>query len=120
MQAVGPTQLIVLLVAVAITAAASGFLGSVVVRRRKRRARGVFALGFLCGVTAGALLRTRRRIRHALGHGVGVRSRTVETRGDTYRLAARVLALAVTAGRDATPFVNRQPARHRSRLAGRP
>jgi len=120
MQAVGPTQLIVLLVAVAITAAACGFLGSVVVRRRKRRARGVFALGFLCGVTAGALLRTRRRIRHALGQGVGVRARTVETRGDAYRLAARVLALAVTAGRDATPFVNRQPARHRSRLAGRP
>ncbi|MDT5118083.1 MAG: hypothetical protein QOE30_3822 [Mycobacterium sp.] len=118
MQAVGPTQLIVLLVAVAITAAACGFLGSVVVRRRKRRARGVFVLGFLCGVTAGALLRTRRHIRHALGRGV--RSRTVETRGDAYRLAARTLALAVTAGRDATPFVNRQPARHRSRLAGRP
>jgi hypothetical protein len=37
MQAVGPTQLIVLLVAVAITAAASGFLGSVVVRRTRTR-----------------------------------------------------------------------------------
>lgn len=99
MQAVGPTQLIVLLVAVAIVAATSGFLGSVVVRRRKRRARGVFVLGFLCGVTAGTFLRTRRRIRHALGQGVGLRSRRVETRSDAYRFAARALALAATAGK---------------------
>jgi hypothetical protein len=111
MQAVGPTQLIVLLVTVAIVAAACGFLGSVVVRRRKRRARGVFVLGFLCGVTAGALLRTRRRIRHALGQGVGVRPRRIETRGDAYRFAARALGLAVMAGRDAAPFANRQSGR---------
>lgn len=88
MQAVGPTQLIVLLVAVAVIAAACGFLGSALVRRRKRRARGVFVLGFLCGVTASTLVRTRRRVRHAL---------RIETRSDAYRLAARVLAL--TAGR---------------------
>ena len=87
MQAVGPTQLIALLVAVAIVAAASGFLGSVVVRRRKRRARGVFVLGFLCGMTAGPLLRMRRRIRH------------VETHSDAYRLAARAVMLAMTAGK---------------------
>jgi len=97
MQAVGPTQLIMLLVAVAVVAAAAGFLASVVVRRNKRRTRGVFVLGFLCGVTAGALVRTRRRIRHALGPCVGARPRRVETRGDAYRLAAR--ALALTAGR---------------------
>jgi cytochrome c biogenesis factor len=97
MQAVGPTQLIVLLVAVAVVAAASGFLGSVMLRRRKRRARGVFLFGFLCGVAASALLLTRRRIRHALGQVVGIRPRKAETRSDAYRLATRVLAL--TAGR---------------------
>ena len=99
MQAVGTTQLIVLLLAVAVVAAASGFLGSVVVRRRKRRARGIFVLGFLCGVTAGAFLRTRRRIRHALGQGVRVRPRRVDARSEAHRFAARVLALAVTAGK---------------------
>jgi hypothetical protein len=99
MQAVGPTQLIVLLVAVAVVAAASGFLGSIVVRRRKRRARGVFVLGFLCGVTASALLRTRRRIRHALGQVVGIRLRKSETRSDAYRLATRVLALTASRSR---------------------
>lgn len=99
MQAVGTTQLIVLVVVVAFVAAASGFLVSIVARRRRRRIRGVFALGFLCGVTAGTILRARRRIRHALGHGVGVRSRRVETRGDAYRLAARALAMAATAGK---------------------
>ena len=99
MQAVGPTQLIVLLLAVAIVAAASGFLGSVVMRRRKRRARGVFVLGFLCGVTAGPLLRMRRQIRHALGQGVGRRPRRVETRSDAHRLAVRALALAATAAK---------------------
>ena len=93
MQAVGPTQLIVLLLAVAVGAAAAGFLASVVMRRRKRRARGVFVFGFLCGVTAGPLLRMRRRIRRALGPGVGRRPRRAETRSDAYRLAARALAL---------------------------
>jgi uncharacterized membrane protein YeaQ/YmgE (transglycosylase-associated protein family) len=106
MQAVGPTQLIILLVAVAVVGVAAGFLASVVVRRNKRRTRGghfaprvrsVFVLGFLCGVTAGALVRTRRRIRHVLGTRVGVRPRRAETRSDAYRLAAR--ALALTAGR---------------------
>jgi hypothetical protein len=103
MEAVGPTQLIVLLIAVAAIAATSGFLGSVVVRRRKRRTRGIFVLGFLCGVTAGTILRTRRRILYALGavgHGVGVRPRSAGTRGDAYRFAAHALTLAMTAGRD--------------------
>lgn len=103
MQAVGPTQLIVLLIAVAAIASASGFLGSVVVRRRTRRARGVFVLGFLCGVTAGVILRTRRRILYALGavgHDVGVRPRRAGTRDDAYRFAARALTHAVTAGRN--------------------
>ncbi|MDT5068865.1 MAG: hypothetical protein QOK02_5020 [Mycobacterium sp.] len=99
MQAVGPTQLLVLLAAVAIVAAASGFLGSVVMRRRRHRARGVFVLGFLCGVAAGALPRTRRRIRYALrGVSRGIPPRRAETRSDAYRLAARAVMLAMTAG----------------------
>jgi hypothetical protein len=102
MQAVGPMQLILLLVAVAMIAAACGFLGSLVVQRKKRRARGYFVLGFLCGVTASAILRVRRRSLHALGavgQRVGVRPR--ETRGDAYRFAARALNLVLPAGRDA-------------------
>ena len=102
MQAVGATHLIVLLIAVAAIGVASGFLGSILVRRRKRRARRIFVLGFLCGVTAGAILRTRRRTVYALGafgHDVGVLPRRAGTRGDAYRFAARTLALAVTAGR---------------------
>lgn len=99
MQAVGTTQLIVLLVGVAIIAATTGFLASVVVRRRRRRARGVFVLGFLCGVTAGAVVRTRRRIRRALAQGVGGRPRRIETRSDAYRFAAHALALAATSAK---------------------
>jgi hypothetical protein len=79
MQAVGPTQLILLLVAVAIIAAVCGFLGSLVMQRKKRRARGYFLVGFLCGATATSIRRMRRR---------GVR-----------RFAARALTLALPAGR---------------------
>jgi hypothetical protein len=102
MQAVGPTQLILLLVAVAAIAAAAGFLGSVVMQRKKRRARGYFVLGFLCGVTATAILRVRRRSLHALGAvGRRVGVRPAETRGGAYRFAARALSIAVTSERDA-------------------
>jgi uncharacterized membrane protein YeaQ/YmgE (transglycosylase-associated protein family) len=56
-----PTHLIALLVAVAIIAAICGFFASAVARRNKRRARGFFLLGFICGLMAGATLRGRRR-----------------------------------------------------------
>jgi uncharacterized membrane protein YbhN (UPF0104 family) len=104
MQAVGATHLVVLLVAVAVIAGASGFFGSVVLRRRKRRARGVFVLGFVCGVTAGAILRARRRIHRALGAGrqrTGVPAWRRGTRTDAYRLAARALTLAMSSWPDA-------------------
>ena len=60
MGSIGPTHLISLLVAVAIIAATCGFIASAVARRNKRRTRGVFALGFLSGLMAGAILRRTR------------------------------------------------------------
>lgn len=102
MQAVGPTQLILLLVAVAIIAAACGFLGSLIVQRKKRRARGYFVLGFLCGATATTIMRARRRSLRplaAVGQRIGLRR--PETRSDAYRFATRALTLALPAGRDA-------------------
>ena len=67
MGSLGPTHLIALLVAVAIIAAMCGFIASAVARRNKRRARGFFLLGFVCGLMAGAILRGRRRGLNALG-----------------------------------------------------
>lgn len=100
MQAVGPTQLILLLVAVAIIAAACGFLGSLIVQRKKRPVCGYFVVGFLCGVTATTIMRARRRSLRALGavgQRIGVRPR--ETRGGAHRFAARALTLALPTGR---------------------
>ena len=57
MGSLGPTQLLCLLLAVAIIAATSGFFASVVMRRIKRRARGFFVLGFLSGLMASTALR---------------------------------------------------------------
>jgi hypothetical protein len=56
MGSLGPMHLLAVLLAVAIIAATSGFL---VARRTKRRARGIFAVGFFCGLTAGTVLRRR-------------------------------------------------------------
>jgi hypothetical protein len=60
MGSVGPTQLIALLVAVAVIAATSGFVASTVALKKKR-ARKFFALGFLCGFVANPIVRRRRR-----------------------------------------------------------
>ncbi|WP_199253645.1 hypothetical protein [Mycolicibacterium mengxianglii] len=54
-------QLFLLLVAVAVVAATFGYIGSVAVRRRSRRRRGAFLLGFLCGSAVGIILPQRRR-----------------------------------------------------------
>ena len=62
-----PTHLIALLVAVAIIAAICGFIASAAARRNKRRARGLFLVGFFCGLMAGTILRGRRRGLNALG-----------------------------------------------------
>jgi hypothetical protein len=67
-----------------IGAVAGGCVVSVVSRNRKRRARGLFLLGFLCGSTATALLRSRRRVLKALA----VLTRRAEVSG-IQRLLAR-------------------------------
>lgn len=61
MGSLGPTPLIALLFAVAVIAATAGFVTSVVVQRNRRRTRGIFLVGFFCGVMAGAVRRARRR-----------------------------------------------------------
>ena len=60
MGSLGPTAPIAVLLAVAIVAAISGFIASVLARRNKRRARGIFVVGFACGLVAGTVLRRRR------------------------------------------------------------
>jgi hypothetical protein len=66
MGSVGPTQLIALLVAVAVIAATSGFLASTVALKKKR-ARKFFALGFLCGFVASPIMLRKRRGMNVLG-----------------------------------------------------
>jgi hypothetical protein len=60
MSAAGPLQLL-LLAAIAGTGALCGFLAAAVILRKKRRARGYFALGVLAGLTAAAVTRGRYR-----------------------------------------------------------
>jgi uncharacterized membrane protein YjdF len=67
MGSVGPTQLIVLLLAVAFISATGGFVASAIARRNKRRARGFFLLGFVCGFIARPILRRRLRGLNMLG-----------------------------------------------------
>jgi hypothetical protein len=61
MGSLGTTQYIVLLMAVACTAALCGFVASMLVRRKKQRARRSFIVGFLFGFTAGVVVRRRWR-----------------------------------------------------------
>jgi|EndMetStandDraft_2_1072991.scaffolds.fasta_scaffold30904_2 hypothetical protein len=87
MGSLGSTQLIALLLAVAIIAAIGGFVASGVARRNKRRARRLFVVGFFCGLTVGAILHGRRRGVDAVRAGI---------RGDTVRFAARALTFAAS------------------------
>jgi hypothetical protein len=65
MGSLGPTHLIALLLAVAIVAATGGFVASAIARTNKRPTHRLFLLGCVCGLTAGAVLRGRRRSLHA-------------------------------------------------------
>jgi hypothetical protein len=60
MGSLGTTQLF-LLVVVASAAALCGFVASMLVRRKKQRARRSFMVGFLFGFTAGVVVRRRWR-----------------------------------------------------------
>jgi hypothetical protein len=55
----GPPQLIAVLVALAATASLCGYTASALARRKRRRAKRFFIAGFLCGFTVGVV--TRRR-----------------------------------------------------------
>jgi hypothetical protein len=61
MGSLGPTHLIALILAVALTAWITGFVAAAATHRKKRHARRFMALGFVCGLMAGATLRGRRR-----------------------------------------------------------
>jgi hypothetical protein len=99
MGSLGPTQLISLLLAVAIIAATCGLIASAVARRNKRRARGFFVLGFFCGLIAGPILRRRRRGLNALeavARCTAVRLPGAGKRYGTDHFAAHALTLAAS------------------------
>jgi len=99
MGSLGPTHLVALLLLVATIAAIGGYVASAVGRRNRRRARGPFFLGFVCGVMAGAILRGRRHGLNALGALAGrtdVRPLGAGIRRDTVRIAARALTFAAS------------------------
>lgn len=96
---IAPMQVIPPLFAVAIVAAICGYMASAVARRKKRRARGVFLLGFFCGFTTIAILRGRRRglkAFRAIVRGADVRPQWVGIRSGTGRFAVHTLALAAS------------------------
>jgi hypothetical protein len=86
MGALGPTGLMVLLLAVAAIASACGYVTSAVARKNKRRTRAVFVLGFLAGSLTNAVARERRRgtYRSAVG-------RTRMVNSISQRVSSRVL-----------------------------
>jgi hypothetical protein len=61
MGSLGGTQLIALLLAVAAFGSITGFIASAAIQRKRRHARRFLALGFVCGLMAGAVLRGRLR-----------------------------------------------------------
>jgi hypothetical protein len=92
------TQLVSLVLAVAAVGVTGGFIASAVVRRKKRRARGIFVLGFFCGLMAGSVLVARRRGQNTFAtaaHGIHLRG----LRTAVGQRAARRLPLRRFSGR---------------------
>jgi hypothetical protein len=99
MGSLGPAYLISLLLAVAMIAAACGFITSAVSRRNKRRTHRLFLLGFVCGLIAGLILRRRLRGLNALraiARCTDVRLLSVGKRYGTDRFAARALTFVAS------------------------
>ena len=93
MEAAGLADVVWLLVGLAVIAAACTFSWSIVARK-KRRARGFFVLGFICGVTAGVMLKRRRRAFQGLGpvlRWLGVRRWIAEIYSGAEYFTARAL-----------------------------
>ena len=94
MGSLGPTHLVSLLLVVVIIAATYGLFALAVARRKHRRARGLFLLGFFCGFMSCATLRGRCRGLEALG-AVGRCAQVFALRAGllcgTCRFAARML-----------------------------
>jgi outer membrane lipoprotein SlyB len=102
MGALGLMQLFWLLLVVAIVAALGGYLGSAISRRNKRRARGIFLLGFFCGSVAGAILREKRdrtRVLAVIARHRGLRAPAAEIWRSTYRFASRTDLMAASSVR---------------------
>jgi hypothetical protein len=66
MGSLGPTHLVVLILVVAAVAGTAGFFAAPVIRTNRRRARGFFVLGFVCGMTTAAVRRHKRRVLRVL------------------------------------------------------
>jgi hypothetical protein len=99
MGSLGPAYLISLLLAVAIIAAACGFITSAVSRRNKRRTHRLFLLGFVCGLIAGPILRRRLRGLNALGavaRCIDARLPSAGKRYGTDYFAARAIAFVAS------------------------
>jgi hypothetical protein len=99
MGSLGTTHLIALLLLVATIAAMGGYVASAVGRRNRRRARGPFILGLVCGLMAGAILRGRCHALNALGALAGrtdARPLGAGISRDTVRIAARALRFAAS------------------------
>lgn len=106
-------QLTSLVLAVAAIGATGGFVASAVARRKKRRARGIFFLGFFCGLVAGSILLARRRGQNALGavaRGVDLRTLMAGTGAGIGRFDVHTLTLAASRVRPIlSPLLVRRP-----------
>jgi hypothetical protein len=65
MGSLGPIHLVVVILVVAAVAGTAGFVAALV-RTNRRRARGFFVLGFVCGMTTAAVRRHKRRVLRVL------------------------------------------------------
>jgi hypothetical protein len=104
MGSLGTTQLIALLLGVVAVATLGGFAAATVAQRNKRRARGYFVAGLICGLLAGVVVRKRYRgvkAFAAVARRVDLHPRIVGISGGAGRLAAGVLTAAASHARPA-------------------
>src|SRR6185295_12124901 len=91
MGSLGTAHLISLLLGLVAVAALGGFAAATVAQRNKRRARGHFVAGLVCGFLAGVVLRRRYRAVNAfatMARRVELRPRIAGMSGSAGRVAA--------------------------------